>query len=235
MGLVENCAHNMLTNGELVQKLFAFCNKDNFTDCKESMRDSVHYFNTHCKPNRQQLRITTSSLLVQLMRDGIHVVESLYVNRQSDETQTYIKLSFKSLARQLKQALRVRRHKGGTDDILAEQIKFREGGLYFDWSESYFSASSQIHIDKVISSSRELYVQNDENRPLTINPTRNPYVYIPVRVTDLQSDDSRVDVTINLRFDDSFIDDIDRNDKALSELNKTMRQLNIAVESSTSS
>lgn len=209
-GFVKNCTHNFLTDLELVQKLFAFCSKINQPACTNSVSNHVDYFNIHCKPDRRNVRINTSALLVLLTRDDTYVHERIYDGDLTQADEICVKISFKSVTRQLKQVLRVKRHKGNMNDIQGAQLSFLDSGLYFDWEEADFSASSPIRVQRVVAGDRELFVEDVETKPFIINK----YIYIPIRSVQILKDESRIDVGIELQFDDTFLNDLNRNDEA---------------------
>lgn len=229
---LRSCFYDLLTDVELVRVLFSFCNKSNEAECKSLVSDTIKHYKTKCKPYRGIVTVNTTGQVTnkQLAQfsgsTGITGINALYV-----------RISYKSLGRQLKHVLKDKRNK----DISNTQMTNEGDGPTFHWEEDNAELKLSTYIKDIIemrdSKSDKILFSKDMMNVITThrgNPVYaeghevlfiKKYIYVPILLdANLPLLHSFINIKLKFSIDDFFLITLNSDDKALDKL-KRMRIL----------
>ncbi len=227
----RSCSLDLLTDAELVRHLFSFCNKSNELECKALVSDTIKHYNKKCKPHRG---IVTVNVIGQVTNKRLlQVADSI-----TPINVFYVRISYKSLGRQLRHVLKMKRNK----DISNTKMTHDQWvGPTFHWEEDNGSLTLSTYVKniiemrdsesdkilfskemmKVIAIHRGNPIYEEGHEVLSRNVDKINYVYVPILSGVNLPLNNFIKINLKLLIDDFFLKSLNIDDKALDRLHRT--------------
>ena len=221
------CSYDLLTDVELVRLLFSFCNKSNKLECKSLVSDTIKHYNKNCKPHRGIITVNITG----------QVIKEQHLQVLTPITAFYVRISYKSLGRQLQHLLRMKRNK---DISNTKMIHERFFGPAFHWEEDNAELKLSTYVKEVIEmrDSDELLfskkmmteVGNHRGNPIYAEGhevlyrvvDKINYIYVPILSGVNLPLNNFIKINLKLLIDDFFLQSLNIDDKALDKLHRLL-------------